>query len=241
MPGLVQKEMYPGVAKRVDVYAPLGPDLIEHLNRIASFNRRADRPTAWELEVHTGPDYFERMLRERPGNVVVLSGRNGVKIDRIVSSVKSGLHVLADKPWILKSADLPKVEAVLADADAKGVVAYDIMTERFETTTMLQRALVNDRATFGEMQMGTEADPAVYMESVHHLMKVVAGAPNIRPPWFFDTSEQGEGAERHRHAPRRSRAVDRRSRNRRSTTRRMCACWRRSGGRRGSRRTISSA
>ena len=67
------------------------------------------------------------------------------------------------------------------------------MTERFETTTMLQRALVNDRATFGEMQTGTEADPAVYMESVHHLMKVVAGAPNIRPPWFFDTSEQGEG------------------------------------------------
>jgi predicted dehydrogenase len=31
------------------------------------------------------------------------------------------------------------------------------------------------------------------MESVHHLMKVVAGAPNIRPTWFFDTDEQGEG------------------------------------------------
>jgi hypothetical protein len=31
------------------------------------------------------------------------------------------------------------------------------------------------------------------MESVHYLMKVVAGAPNIRPQWFFDTSEQGEG------------------------------------------------
>ncbi len=31
------------------------------------------------------------------------------------------------------------------------------------------------------------------MESVHYLMKVVAGAPNIRPPWFFDTAEQGEG------------------------------------------------
>ena len=32
------------------------------------------------------------------------------------------------------------------------------------------------------------------MESVHHLMKVVAGVPNIRPPWFFDTTEQGEAA-----------------------------------------------
>ena len=31
------------------------------------------------------------------------------------------------------------------------------------------------------------------MESVHYLKKMVAGAPNIRPPWFFDTTEQGEG------------------------------------------------
>jgi predicted dehydrogenase len=191
---LVQKEMYPGVAKRVDVFAPLGPDLVEHLNRIASFNRRSERPTAWELDVHTGADFFERMLRERPGNVAIFSGRNRGKIDRVSASVKSALHALVDKPWILTSADLPKLDAALADADARGVVAYDIMTERFEVTSMLQRALVNDRATFGEIVTGTEAEPAIYMESVHHLMKVVAGAPNIRPPWFFDTAEQGEGA-----------------------------------------------
>ena len=48
-------------------------------------------------------------------------------------------------------------------------------------------------ATFGEIVAGTEAEPGVYMESVHHLMKTVAGAPNIRPAWFFDTAEQGEG------------------------------------------------
>jgi hypothetical protein len=86
------------------------------------------------------------------------------------------------------------VDAALTEADAKGLVAYDIMTERFETTTMLQKALVNDRETFGEVAANSESSPAVYMESVHHLMKVVAGAPNIRPPWFFDTAEQGEGA-----------------------------------------------
>ena len=191
---LIQKEMYPGVASRVDVYAPLGWDLFEHLNRVAAFNRRPDRPTSWDVEVHTSADYFERMLKEHPGNVVVLSGRNAVKIDRILASVKSGLHVLADKPWILKSSDLPKVDAALAEADSRKIVAYDIMTERFEVTTMLQRALVNDRATFGEIAPGTEAEPSVYMESVHHLMKVVAGAPNIRPAWFFDTNEQGEAA-----------------------------------------------
>jgi predicted dehydrogenase len=190
---LVQKEMYPGVAKRVDVYAPLGPDLIEHLNRISAFNRRREQPTAWELEVHTGPDSFARMLRDRPGNVVILSGRNRGKIDQILASVDAGLNALADKPWVLNSADLPKLEKTLAMADAKGLVAYDIMTERFEITSVLQRALVNDKATFGEIVQGTADDPAVYMESVHHLKKVVSGVPNIRPPWFFDTAEQGEG------------------------------------------------
>jgi predicted dehydrogenase len=190
---LVQKEMYPGVASRVDLFAPLGSDLYEHLKRIDGFNRRPERPTTWDVEVHASGDYFERMLRERPGNVVVLSGRNRGKIDRIVASVKAGLHVLADKPWILRSADLPKVEEALSEADKRGVVASDIMTERFEVTSILQRALVNDPATFGEIVKGTEADPAVYMESVHNLMKVVAGAPNLRPPWFFDTAEQGEG------------------------------------------------
>jgi predicted dehydrogenase len=191
--GLIQKEMYPGVAARVDVYAPLGTDLFEHLKRIASFNQRAERPTTWQTEVHASPDFFERMLRERPGNAVVLSGRNRPKMDRIAASVRAGLHVLGDKPWILRSEDLPKLDAILAEADDRGVVAYDIMTERFEITSILQRALVNDPATFGEIVKGTDLDPGVYMESVHHLMKVVAGAPNIRPPWFFDTAEQGEG------------------------------------------------
>ena len=190
---LIQKEMYPDVARRVDVYAPLGPDLVEHLKRVAAYNTRAEAPTAWETEIHTSPDFFERMLRERPGSAVVLSGRNRGKIDRILSSVEGGLHVLADKPWILGSGDFPKLEAALQAADSKRVVAYDIMTERFEITSILQRALVNDPAAFGTIVPGTETDPSVYMESVHYLMKVVSGAPNIRPAWFFDTTQQGEG------------------------------------------------
>jgi predicted dehydrogenase len=190
---LVQKEMYPGVSPRVDVYAPVGPDLTEHLNRIVAFNRRPEQPTTWTVEVHASPDYFDRMLRERPGNVVIFSGRNRGKIAQIVASVNAGLHILADKPWILKSDDLPAVASTLAEAEAKGIVAYDIMTERFEATNSLQRALVNDKALFGDIVPGSADDPGVYMESVHHLKKVVAGAPNIRPPWFFDTAEQGEG------------------------------------------------
>ena len=190
---LVQKEMYPGVDPRVDVYAPLGTDLLEHLGRIAAFNTRAEHPTSWRLEIHTGPDYFDRMLAEHPGNVVIISGKNREKIGRIQRSVETGLNVLADKPWILRSADLPALEQTLADADRKGVVAYDIMTERFEVTSELQRALVGDTMVSGGIGEGTAEKPGVYMESVHHLMKLVAGAPNIRPAWFFDTAEQGEG------------------------------------------------
>ncbi len=43
---LVQKEMYPGVSPQVDVYAPLGPDLLGHLARVSAYNLRpgvADR------------------------------------------------------------------------------------------------------------------------------------------------------------------------------------------------------
>ena len=190
---LIQKEMYPGVDPTVHVYAPPGTDLQMHLKRVEAFNTRKEKPTSWKMDVYEAPDFFLRMLRDRPGNVVVISGRNRGKIDRIVASVNAGLHVLADKPWILQPEELGKVESALALADNRGIVAYDIMTERFEITSILQRALVNDPATFGEMAKGTEAEPAVYMESVHHLMKTVAGAPNIRPAWFFDTAQQGEG------------------------------------------------
>ena len=190
---LVQKEMYPGVAPRVDVYAPLGPDLYEHLKRIDAFNRRAASPTTWEVDVHASPDAFDRMLAERPGNVVVFSGRNGEKIERVAASVKAGLHVLADKPWILKSADLDRLEETLAEADRTGVVAYDIMTERYEVTSMLQRALVNDPAVFGEMLKGT-LDGSGGLHGERALpAEAGGGRAEHRPAWFFDNTQQGEG------------------------------------------------
>lgn len=190
---LIQKEMYPGVSDVVHVFAPAGTDLAAHVNRVAQFNERPDRPTRWRLEIHAGPDFLERMLRERPGTVVVLSGRNRPKIDRIQASVNAGLHVLADKPWIISSGDLPRLESVLSTAAARGLVAYDVMTERFEITTMLQRAFVADDAVTGRVVPGTPGEPGVVMESVHHVMKTVAGVPNLRPAWFFDTEQQGEG------------------------------------------------
>jgi predicted dehydrogenase len=190
--GLIQKEMYPGADATVHVYAPLGPDLLAHLGRVDAFNRRAQSPTTWRLEIHAAPDFMERMLREKPGNVVVLSGRNRGKMDRILASVEGGLNVLADKPWLIAAADFPKLEKALDLAEKKGLVAYDVMTERSEITTILQRELALDPEVTGTVGPGTQAEPAIEMESVHHLMKVVAGAVNLRPAWFFDTAEQGE-------------------------------------------------
>jgi predicted dehydrogenase len=189
---LVQKEMYPGVSKRAAVYAPLDGDLIEHLSRVARFNQRPESPTCWELDIYAGPDSLGRMLRERPGNVVVLSGRNSAKIERIRASLDAGLNVLADKPWIIRSADLPRLEAALSTAAARGLLACDIMTERYEVTSILQRELVNHPEVFGEVLPGTPEEPAVRMQSVHHILKLVAGVPNPRPAWFFDIHEQGE-------------------------------------------------
>jgi predicted dehydrogenase len=190
---LIQRESYPEVDARVHVYAPLGKDLADHLMRVSRFNDRADKPTAWRLDVHTGPDFLDRMKKEKPGNVVVISGRNRGKIDYINGSVAAGFNALVDKPWILDSADFQKLKDTLDLADRKKRIALDIMTERFEVTAALQKVLVNDPDVFGEILPGSPASPSVYMESVHHLMKTVAGAPNIRPAWFFDGAQQGEG------------------------------------------------
>ena len=190
---LVQKEMYPGISQRCSVFAPLGADLIDHLARIARFNARAENPTCWELDVHAAPDYLEHMLAAAPGNVVILSGRNLGKIEYIRCAVEAGLSVLADKPWIIRSEDAPALAQVLDDAARKGLAAYDIMTERYEVTSMLQRDLAGDSEIFGEMLTGSVDNPAVLMQSIHHIMKTVAGVPLKRPAWFFDIHEQGEG------------------------------------------------
>ncbi len=190
---LIQKEMYSRVSQRVTVYAPLEPGLADYVNRLALFNTRSANPTSWELEVHASPDFLVRMLQDRPGNVVVIAGRNRGKIDRILASLEAGLHVLADKPWIIASGDLPKLAAALEAAERAGLVGYDIMTERHEITSILQRILVHDPAVLGQLVPGTAAEPGISARSVHHVMKLVAGVPIRRPVWFFDVSEYGEG------------------------------------------------
>src|SRR3954447_26106976 len=64
---LLQREMYPSLAPRVSVYAPLGPELLDYLNRVSLFNHRKENPTRWDLDVHSSSDPMGEMLREHPG------------------------------------------------------------------------------------------------------------------------------------------------------------------------------
>jgi predicted dehydrogenase len=190
---LVQRIMYDQVSPEVHVYAPEGPDYIKHLDRIKGFNERTVDPTSWNEIVYTGSDFFEKMLEDKPGNVVVLSGNNRKKAEYITRSVNAGLNVFADKPMIIAPEDFPKLEEAFRIAQEKGVLIYDIMTERYETTTILQKLLSMNETVFGKLTPGTQEEPAVTKISVHHFLKLVAGAPNIRPGWFFDVEQQGEG------------------------------------------------
>lgn len=190
---LLQKDMYPEIDRRVSVYSRLGPELLDYLNRISLFNSRRENPTHWELDVHASSNPMREMLRDKPGNAVVFTGRNRGKIDRILESLKAGIDVFADKPWIIAAADMPKLDDALAFAERNGLAAYDIMTERYEATCEVQRMLVNSAEIFGELKKGSTEHPAITAKSIHHIMKIVAGLPLRRPSWFFDTVEYGEG------------------------------------------------
>lgn len=189
---LVQKSMYDGVDPVVHIYAPAGPDLDRHLALIEGFNQRAENPTHWDSKVHASPEFLAEMLRDHPGNVVVISGNNGKKSSYILACVKAGLNVLADKPMAIDPDGFALIEEAYKIAKEKNLVLLDIMTERHEITTILQKELSEFPEVFGELDNGSLDSPAVTKESVHHFSKLVNNAPLQRPPWFFDPAQQGE-------------------------------------------------
>lgn len=190
---LVQKNSYPDVSREVYVYAPEGEDVKEHLQKIEGFNKREKSPTAWHEVVYLGPDFLERMLTEKKGNVMVTAGNNKKKTSYIKKTLEAGINVLADKPMAIDSKNFEELRECFRIAREKGVLLYDIMTERYEITTALQRELSCVPQVYGKQLSGTPADPAIVKESVHHFFKVVSGNPLKRPVWFFDVEQQGEG------------------------------------------------
>jgi predicted dehydrogenase len=189
---LVQNKSYEGVSTDVRVYAPAGSDVENHLNLIKQFNSRKENPTHWNEIVYTGNDYLARMLKEKAGNVVILAGKNNRKADYYLEAVKAGFNVLSDKPMAITPDAYSKLVEAVKIAEEKGLYFTDIMTERHEITTILQRAFSRYPELYGTQEKGTPEDPAVTKESVHHFCKLVNGKPLRRPAWYYDTDQQGE-------------------------------------------------
>ncbi|TVQ08689.1 MAG: oxidoreductase [Balneolaceae bacterium] len=190
---LVQKNPIEVLGETVHIYAPEGPDLDLHMSRIEGFNNRSENPTNWESRIYTGPDYVERMLEERPGNVMVTAGNNRLKTSYIQRAVSNGINVLSDKPMAIDTGGWQLLREAFSQAEQNNVLLYDIMTERREVTSGVLRRLMQEKELFGELAAGTVEEPAIFKESIHHLFKYVAGSPLKRPPWYFDVSQQGEG------------------------------------------------
>ncbi|WP_237701535.1 putative oxidoreductase C-terminal domain-containing protein [Algoriphagus machipongonensis] len=191
--GLIHKSMYPEVDSTIHVYAPEGEELRDYLKRIAGYNERAEDPTAWNIEIYTGDDFLQEMIRQKAGNVMVVAGKNDRKIDYILAALENDINVYADKPLVINPEGFQKLKKAFAIAEQKDLLFYDIMTERFEISTILQRELSMIPEVFGTIEKGTLENPAITKESVHHFFKYVSGAPLIRPEWFFDTEIEGSG------------------------------------------------
>src|SRR5689334_23209315 len=159
------------VADEIFVYASEGAELRDFLALVERFNCRADNPTRWHPVVTTSDDPFARLVDERRGDVVILAGRNGSKARTVRRLHESGFHVLADKPWLVEPGDLEHVRASLADWP----LAAEIMTGRHDAAAGLVKKLVGVPTLFGTFR---DDGPGIEQDSVHHLEKLVDGAPD---------------------------------------------------------------
>ncbi len=178
----------PRIDPVIHLYARPGPERDAFVAMVHSFNTRSDDPTNWEIRLHDPADPERALIEERRGTIVVLAGRTLPKLGTIARLHAAGLHVLADKPWLTQSADLPS----LVQATAGWPLAMDIMTVRHEATARITQKLAADPSLVGTLEAHAD-EPAIDLKSVHHLLKVVNGVPLRRPAWYYDTRIQGNG------------------------------------------------
>lgn len=192
--GLLQMHRIEGMCDTVSVYAPEGPELGGYLYNINYYNNRKHNPTQWVVEQYVGEDYLEKMLSEAEGNTVVISGNNQKKTRYIYESIKAGYNVLADKPMAISKEDFALLEKSYKLAEKRGLVLYELMTERYDIYNVVEKALLHNKEVFGELLKGTKNEPAVEMESVHYFCRISSsGKASSRPAWYYDVEQQGEG------------------------------------------------
>jgi predicted dehydrogenase len=186
--GLVLREMHPEISKDVYIYSDPGIDLDNYMKLVQSFNSRALNPTSWIFHVYAGTDFMEKAVAEKKGDIAILAGKNNLKIHYIKRLHDAGFSVLSDKPLTINRDGVKVLKEVLSGNPA----LMDIMTERHEITSLLQRDLIKNKELFGDFRIEKDS-PSIIKESVHHLYKTVNGAPLVRPGWYFDVNVQGEG------------------------------------------------
>ena len=193
--GLLQMHRIEGMCDTVAVYAPReGQELGGYLYNINYYNNRKRNPTSWVLEKYVGADYLEQMIAERKGNTVVLAGNNQKKTRYIYEAIKAGFNVLADKPMAITTEDFELLEKAYKLAKKRGLILYELMTERYDIYNIVEKELLHNKAVFGELERGTADKPAVYMESVHYFCRISSsGKASERPMWYYDVAQQGEG------------------------------------------------
>ena len=174
----------PRLADDIVVYAPDGAERRDFLTLVDRMSHTRAQP--WTVHVVTTNEPLDALIAERRGDVVVLAGRNGGKARTMRRLHDAGFHVLADKPWLVRAADLEDVRASLAGPP----VAAEIMTGRHDGGVQLFKRLIEDPAVFGGFR---DEAPALELASVHHLLKLVDGVPLRRPWWYFDVRVQGSG------------------------------------------------
>jgi hypothetical protein len=179
----------PRLAPDIHVYATPGPERDAFLTLVERFNTRADHPTRWRLHLHDGAHLLQRVVEERQGDFVVVAGRNDTKLETLAYLTQAGLPVLADKPWLTESRQLP----FLAQVTAGPRVAMDLMTGSYSLRAQVIAQVIHTPELFGAFVTHEDPEPAIELASVHHLYKQVNGRPLQRPGWYYDTAVQGDG------------------------------------------------
>ncbi len=185
-----QSEQLSCLDTTVYVYAPEISAVSTYFQQIKALNSRKENPTKWNERSYFGNDYLEKMVLERKGNVVVLAGNNRIKIDYIEKSIGAGMNVFSDKPMVINGAGFTRLTKAYQKASEKGVLMFDMMTERYSLINKIQKSLMQDSLLFGKLLPGSAAHPSVMESSVHHFYR---GGKGTRPAWYFDVMQQGEG------------------------------------------------
>ena len=179
----------PRLAPDIHVYATPGPERDAFLTLVERFNTRADRPTHWRLHLHDGAHLLQRVVEEGHGDFVVVAGRNDTKLETMAYLTQAGLPVLADKPWLTESRQLP----YLAQVTTGPRVAMDLMTGPYSLRAQVIAQVIHTPELFGTFVTHEGPESAIELASVHHLYKQVNGRPLQRPGWYYDTAVQGDG------------------------------------------------